>query len=222
MSLSLLSRPRPGGSDEPRPVSPPAARGRRPWWRDARVLAGVGIVIGCMLIGARMLASDGDTVRVWQVSRDIAAGTVIGPDDVSAVDVPRTAAAAYAVASGLPTARLARDVTAGELLPAAIDAPTPDVRWVTVPVEPLHAPVDLAPGERVDVYASEGGDLGVPAKPRLVLADALVSTVAADSVGLGGEFGVVLEVTPDATAELLSAVRSGALDLVRVPVGQVP
>jgi hypothetical protein len=38
-----------------------------------------------------------------------------------------------------------------------------------------------------------------------------------DGVGLGGEYGVVLEIDPGDAADLLAAARSGGIDLVRVP-----
>ena len=221
MAISLLSRPRSDAPTATPPVSPAANRPRRAWWRDPRVLAGIGIVLACTFIGARLLSGGGDTVAVWQVNRDLAAGAVVNADDVTAVQVDRAAATTYAVADGLPTAPLARDLLAGELLPAPSEVPPADARWVTVPVEPLHAPVDLAPGERVDVYATQGADLGDPARPELVLPAALVSSVSADAVGFGGEYGVVLEVAPEAAADVLAAVRTGAVDLVRVPVGEV-
>ena len=218
MAISLLSRPR---ADAPTPLSPPANRPRRAWWRDTRVIAGVGIIVACTLAGARLLSSGSDAVAVWQVNRDLSAGAVVSPDDVTAILVDPAAASAYALADGLPTARLARDVRAGELLPIAVDQSEPDVRWVTVPVEPLHAPADLAPGDRVDVYATGGADLGDPSAPKLVLPAALVTSVSSDAVGFSGEYGVVLEVAPESAGDVLSAVRSGAVDLVRVPVGGV-
>ncbi|MBM3689496.1 MAG: hypothetical protein FJW80_07565 [Actinobacteria bacterium] len=215
MSLTLLSRsPRPESTT---PASPPAARTGRAWWRDGRIVGGILIIIVSVVLGARLMASDDDTVAVWQVNRDVAAGTVLSAADVTAVDVPTSTAAAYALASGLPVDRLSRDIRAGELVPVVEDSSAPDVRWVTVPVEPLHAPTDLLPGERVDVWATRSDDLAAATPPRLVLPAALVSSVATDSVGFGGEYGVVLEVTPEAAGDVLEALRSGAIDLVRVP-----
>lgn len=196
-------------------------RPRRTWWRDSRILAGLAIVVVCTIAGARLLSGGSDSVPVWQLTRDLSAGSVVTADDVSAVPVDPSVAGQYAVAEGIPTARLTRDVAAGELLPAPVDAPAPDVRWVTVPVEPLHAPTDLAAGDRVDVYATEGADLGTPGTPRLVLPGALVSSVSADASGFTAEYGVVLEVAPGKAVDVLTAVRSGAVDLVRVPIGQV-
>lgn len=158
MSLTLLSRSSRAESSTA-PTSPPASRVGRRWWRDGRVMGGILIVVVSVLVGARLMATGDDTVAVWQVNRDVSAGAVLGPDDVSAVSVPSSASAAYAPANGLPADRLARDLQAGELVPVAIDAAKPDVRWVTVPVEPLHAPPDLLAGERVDVWATNADDL---------------------------------------------------------------
>jgi hypothetical protein len=192
-------------------------RTSRAWWRDARVLAGVALIVVSMLVGARLLAGNDDTVTAWQATRDLAPGAVVSGDDVVAVAIPANLAGVYADGSGLPTSPLDRPLLAGEILPTPVDVTPGDARWVTVPVEPLHAPVDLAPGERVDVWATEGADLGVVPVPELVLEGVLVSEVAVDGVGLGGEYGVVLEIDPGDAADLLAAARSGGIDLVRVP-----
>lgn len=199
------------------PASPPAQRAHRAWWRDPRVLAGIALIVVSMLIGARLLSGGSDTVQAWQAVRDLAPGAVVTPEDVVAVAIPAGLAASYADGAGLPTAPLDRPLLAGELLPVPSDVDAVDARWVTVPVEPLHAPVDLAAGERVDVWSTEGADLGVAPAPELVLEGVLVSNVAIDGVGLGGEYGVVLEIDPRDAAALLEAVRTGGIDLVRVP-----
>ena len=216
--LSVLNRHVPSASPasgvQP---SPPVRRTSRAWWRDARVLAGVALIVVSMLVGARLLAGNDDTVSAWQATRDLAPGAVVSGDDVVAVAIPANLAGVYADGSGLPTSPLDRPLLAGEILPTPVDVTPGDARWVTVPVEPLHAPVDLAPGERVDVWATEGADLGVVPVPELVLEGVLVSEVAVDGVGLGGEYGVVLEIDPGDAADLLAAARSGGIDLVRVP-----
>lgn len=207
------------GAAEP-PPSPPADRPRRGAWRDPRVIGGVAIVALCTIVGARAVSVGEDTVDVWRVTRDLAPGATPTASDLERVAVPPDAAAAYVVAGDVPAGRLARPARAGEFLPVSAldDDVVHDVRWVTVPVEPLHAPPDLAPGERVDVWASSGDIVGEAPEPVLVLAAALVSAVSADAVVFGGEYGVTLEIHPDDAAGVLAAVRSGAVDLVRVPV----
>lgn len=216
--LSVLNRTAPSTpSTTAPPASPPASRPQRAWWRDVRVVAGVALILACMAIGARLLSGGDDTVMGWQAVRDLSAGAVIGDDDAVPVALPADLAGAYASGGALPTAPLDRPLLAGEILPATPETPLEAARWVTVPIEPLHAPVDLAPGERVDVWSTPGVDLGVAPIPELVLEGALVSDVAIDGVGLGGEYGVVLQIDPTDTEAVLAAVRSSGIDLVRVP-----
>jgi hypothetical protein len=216
--LSVLSRQaRSEGEAGNPPPSPPAARSSRAWWRDARVIGGVALIVISMLVGARLLSGGDDTVLAWQATRDLSPGAVVSADDVVAVAIPASFAGVYADGGGLPTTPIDRALLAGEILPSPVATNVSDARWVTVPVEPLHAPVDLAPGERVDVWATAGVDLGVAPVPELVLEGVLVSEVAVDGVGLGGEYGVVLEIVPADAAPLLAAARSGGIDLVRVP-----
>lgn len=215
MALSVLTRTRP--SDPAHLASPPASRSHRAWWRDARVVAGIALIVASMAIGARLLSGGDDTVTAWQAVRDLSAGAVVGEGDAVPVDLPAELAGSYADGGALPTAPLDRPLLAGEILPVTTGSTDDASRWVTVPVEPLHAPVDLAPGERVDVWSTPGADLGAVPVPELVLEGALVSDVAVDGVGLGGEYGVVLQIEPRDTEGVLAAVRSGGIDLVRVP-----
>ena len=202
---------------QPLPTSPPARRPRRSWWRDARVLAGIALIVVSMVIGSRLLAGGSDTVTAWQATRDLAPGAVVGEADAVPVEIPASLAGAFAQGDVPVMTPLTRPVLAGELVPIQPASGPVDARWVTVPVEPLHAPIDLAPGDQVDVWSTPGDDLGAPLDPALVLEAVLVSDVAADGVGMGGEFGVVLQVDPGDAAAVVAAVRAGGIDLVRVP-----
>jgi hypothetical protein len=202
------------------PTSVDAQRLRRRWWRDARVIGGVAVVVVCMLVGARIVTWGEARESVWQVSRTLAAGATVSLADVRAVEVPSAVAEGFLSVDEVPDGRLVRDVVAGELLTSGSVATgdEPDVRWVTVPVEPLHAPDDLAAGDRVDLWSTPRADLGAIAQPELVLPDVLVAQVFSDSRGFQGDFAVVVEVLPEESAAVLRALRTGAIDLVRVPV----
>lgn len=200
------------------PPSPAAVRPRRGWWRDVRVIAGVLIVVACVGMGVR-LASPGDaTVEVWRATRDLPAGFVPGAEDLQPTPVSASAAGPYAIASAPITLPLQRPVFAGELLPVPAESLASDARWVTVPVEPMHAPPDLAAGESVEVWATATADLGATSPPRRILDSALVSSVAADAVDFGGDYGVIVQVAPGSVSALLGAIRSGSVDLVRIPM----
>ena len=90
---------------------------------------------------------------------------------------------------------------------------------MTFPVDPLHAPVDLAAGDRVDVWATvtDGGSTSV-IPPVLVLPRVLVVSADRESLGVGGEIAVVVEVPKSQVSAAVSAIRSGVVDLAAVPI----
>ena len=54
--------------------------------------------------------------------------------------------------------------------------------------------------------------------PSLVLTGLTVRAVATEVVGTGGEIGVVLLVPVTQVPELIQAIRTGVIDLVKVPL----
>ena len=207
----------------PAPPSPPALRLARPRWRDARLVAGVLLVLLAVVLGARTMASAARTTAVWAAARDLAVGTTLRPGDVVRHDVRlgSSASAYLSAAGGSPVGYvLSRPVTAGELLPAAAvteASAAPDLRLVTVPVERFHRPGALRHGARVDVYVTVVTTSASPGTTRVVLTGATVDDVVSD----GGRFGptgdsvgVVLAVPPGEVSDLVAASRAGVLDLV--------
>lgn len=201
------------------PESPPARRGHPPRWRDPRVLAGALLIIGATLAGALLWSGGAEGTAVWRAVRDLPAGAQVSVGDVESVVVIVPEGTSYVVADDLPDGRLTRPVAAGELLPAnSTSTSTPDdVRLVTVPIEPVHAPVDLAAGSVVDVWGTAEGDIGGPGSSGLVLERVRVDAVAADVDGVSGAIAVVLEVSTQDAPALIAAARAGAIDLVAVP-----
>lgn len=199
----------------------PARTVRRWRWRDARLWVGLGLIAVSMVAGARLLSAGQDTVTVWRATRDLAPGAVPAVEPVALA--LGDAAGVYAPASVPLVGRMAVPVGAGALIPthAVTAAAPPDHREVTVPVDPLHAPVELASGDVVDVWVTPTDPGGHPTPPRLVLADVMVASVVADAVGVGGETPVVLDLASSDVAPLVGAMRTGSLDLVRVPLDAV-
>jgi hypothetical protein len=113
---------------------------------------------------------------------------------------------------------LGRPLAAGEFLPvsALAQKDREAARLVTVAVDPLHAPTGLEPGDLVDVWSTPQAD-AVVGRPARVLAAVSVSGTT-EGMGVGGEIGVVLDVPQAQVADVVAATRSGAIDLVAVPV----
>jgi len=186
---------------------------------DARLWLGIALVAGSVTVGAVVMTADRDTVTVLRASRDLSVGAV--PEGLEPVALSRLAAGdAYLTGEPPVDAVLRWPVRAGELLPAAaLVSPEPQQhRQVTVAVDPLHAPIDVRPGDRVDVWSSPGSSSRGAVPPRQVVAEARIASVSADPVGVGGEIAVVLDLPPDDVQAVVEAVRTGDVDLVAVPV----
>jgi len=137
---------------------PTPRRVRPPRWLDLRLVLGVLLVLGSVLIGARVVAAADATVPVWAASGDLSAGTALGADDLVAVEVRLDdVAPGYLAASTHPQGRtLARSVHRGELLPrSALDRPKALVQ-LALPVQAGYVPPGLDRGRLVDVYAVAG------------------------------------------------------------------
>jgi hypothetical protein len=176
-------------------------------------------VAGVLLLLERADSTD----RVWSARGHLAPGLRVTAADVELVSA-QVPAGRYVGAGESPIGQLVvRPVAAGELLPTAAVEP-PDLagqRLVTVAVDRLNLPVDLARGERVDVYVVSRDQAGERVgDPWLVLETAAVDTVADSESGFGGtsaQVGVVLAVEASQVGPLLEATADGTLVLVRVP-----
>ena len=204
-----------GGSTEVT-GGPVPRRVRPPRWLDLRLVLGVLLVLGSVLLGARVVTAADATVPVWSASADLAAGTVLTADDLVAVQVRLdSAAGSYLAASTRPEGRvLGRAVRAGELLPrSALEEPDGLVQ-LALPVQAGYVPPGLTRGQLVDVYAvadpavgsaDTGGDV-----------DLVVSAAPVQAVTGRGE-GVLSTATT--TVQVVVAVAAGEADDVLGSIG---
>lgn len=212
---------RSAGPTQGRAAAAPAARRQRTArFSDLRLWLGILLLVGSTSAGYLLLSRSEDTVTVWRATRDLAPGTP--PTGLEPVAVSRDlAGGGYARPGDLLAGRLRWPIMTGGLLPLAALQPAPgtDARQVTVPVDPLHAPVALQAGDVVDVWSMPRPEsvASDDREPVLVRAAAVVTSVAADSIGIGGEIAVVLEVPADVVASVVAATRTGVVDLVAVP-----
>lgn len=175
----------PAGPGDPDLRPPPASRATRAGWRDPRLVVGVVIVAGSVLLGARVFAGADDTVAVWSARTDLPAGTRLSVDDLTTVQVRIAGSGVdrYLRAHEVPApgGTLVRDVEAGELLPRAAVAATdaPDRVEVPLSVAPEDVPDSVRPGAVVDVWVTPTvvGPDEQRARARLALDDVVVVAV---------------------------------------------
>lgn len=211
------------------PPGPVPRRIRPPRWLDLRLLLGVLLVLGSVLLGARVVGSADATVPVWAASADLAAGTELAADDLVAVDVRLDeAAGAYLSASTRPAGRtLARAVRSGELVPASVLEEQVELVQVALPVQAGFVPPGLRRGGLVDVYAVADPAVGATAATggsvTPVVLRAPVQALSGRAEGVLSTptttVQVVVQVAADEAAGVLAAI--GGRPLVVVVHGSV-
>ncbi len=197
------------GTAAPLPGSAPR-RIRPPRWLDLRLVLGVLLVLGSVLLGARVVAAADATVPVWSAAGDLAAGTVLAAGDLVAVDVRLDdVAGAYLATSTRPEGRtLARAVRNGELLPrTALEEPAELVQ-LALPVQAGYVPPGLDRGQVVDVYA-----VADPAAGATATGDGSVALVVA---------AAPVQAVSGRTEGVLSTATTTVQVVVSVPVDQAP
>ncbi|MFT4009498.1 MAG: hypothetical protein QM655_05585 [Nocardioidaceae bacterium] len=193
------------------PVGPVATRVKRPSWRDPRLAVGVAIVAGCGLLGATLLAGADNTIAVWSLSHDVAAGQPLTDADVTTAHVrftsSREADRYLDAAQSLPhgTGALS-DLKAGELLPRAAIGDTSSAELVELPITlpSSSVPATARVGSRLDVWVTA---------PDATRAKLLLDDVAVVSLPQGSSSSL----SPSSTRQVIVGLDSGqAAQLPRV------
>lgn len=185
------------------------------------------LLVGAVLVGARLVSAADRTVEVWQLNRAVPSGARLDAADLDAVRVHFDEGAAqgrYLLAtSGLPAeAELTRAVGAGELLPAdAVQAGSRD-GFLELPlvVGAAGFPTNLRTDDLVDVWAvsnqADGADPTGSAE-RLLTEVPVEALSSADFATATSDRSVVVGLAdPGKVARILDALVGRSVVLVRV------
>lgn len=197
-----------------------ASRSHRPGWRNPRLLLGIVLIAGSVIVGGRVFAAADDTVGVWALARDLPAGAAVGEEDLAQRQIrfPDTGTADryLATSDAVPDGTtLNRPVTAGELLPRAAFTDTSGIDLVEVPISVVadDLPATVRQGSVVDVWVtpkvSAVGQARVRAFP--VLTDVVVVAVPGASDSLA----------PQATRQVIVGVPSSRTDALGTALGAI-
>jgi hypothetical protein len=180
---------------------------------------GVLLVLGSVLLGARVVSAADATVPVWAVTGDLAAGTRLEAGDLRAVDVRLgDASAAYLSTGTRPEGRtLDRAVRAGELLPRAALDVTTELVQLALPVQSGYVPPGLERGQVVDVYA-----VADPVAGASGVADGSVTPVVrkAPVAAISGRSQGVLSTPTTAIQVVVSVAADDAPDVLAAIAGR--
>jgi uncharacterized Zn-binding protein involved in type VI secretion len=195
-------------------VSAPSPTPRRittPSWLDLRLVLGIVLVLASVLLGAKIVSGANHSYRMVAVTRDLAAGTLLGHDDVKTVRVQlpgRGHGVYFAGTSEVLGKQLNRSLARGELIPVAAVGTAAALTTLTVPFPADSAP-SLSPGQRIEIWLSTKACASV-----VLLADVTIQGVHA---AVGGSFtssggqNVVVSVPPALAGRVVSALaREGA------------
>ena len=212
------------GRTDPIPGGPVPRRVRPPRWLDLRLVLGVLLVLGSVLIGARVVTAADASVPVWSAAADLAAGTVLDEGDLVAVPVRLDdAAGQYLATSTRPQGRvLGRAVRAGELVPRSALEKTTGLVQLALPVQAGYVPPSLTRGQLVDVYAVAAPAVGASRKTGgdvdLVVSAAPVQAVTGRGDGVlssaTATVQVVVAVAADEAADVLGDIGGRGLVVV--------
>jgi hypothetical protein len=215
--------PAPAGAADVLP-GPTPRRVRPPRWLDLRLVLGVLLVLGSVLLGARVVSAADATVPVWAATGDLATGTELTAEDLVRVDVRLDdTAAAYLSASTRPEgSSLSRAVRKGELIPASALEDPAELVQVALPVQAGYAPPGLARGQVVDVYAvadpAAGATGTADGSVTAVVRAATVQAISGRSKGVLAASStlvqVVVSVPTDEAADVLESIAGRPLVVV--------
>jgi Flp pilus assembly protein CpaB len=204
-----------------------ANRLRQPTWTDARLVAGVLMVLTSVVAGAAVVGNADKSTTVWAVRRALPAGTTLTPDDLTQrrVRLFGDDRARYLDArGGDPAGRvLTRPLGDGELLPvSALGTGGTATRVVGLPLTRAHAlGGDVSRGDVVDVIATRKTSGGVEtyAVARNVPVVGVDRALGGFGAGRGGDLVVLVEVAPDLALDIAAALRGAEIDLSLVVPG---
>jgi hypothetical protein len=186
-------------------ISPTPRRLRSPRWFDLRLVLGVVLVLGSMIVGVVVVSSADRGERVWAATHELSAGVVLTAADLRAVSVrlPGERDAYWATRTSLTGQTLTRTIGAGELLPRSAVGRGAASTTITVPLGADVAP-KIKAGQRITLWVSTK-----TCPSAIVLADAAVQAVQdAQGAGFGSAGGedVVLRLSASDAQRVIEAL----------------
>ena len=211
------------------PTAPTPRRLARPKWLNVRVVGGIVLVIAAVLIGAQVIGASSQTSAVWVAQRNLAAGTVLGQDDLTSVDVNLGDNSSLYLAPGSTSPigmTVVNPMAKGELLAASAVAASGEGRVVAIGVAPGNMPPGVSHGSTIDLYLTKGQGAGSEAQAttELIGKDMTVQSVTAPATGgLSGatsnQYQLSVLLPPDIADKLVRVLPTGEPIVVLVSGG---
>ncbi|MDQ6752363.1 MAG: hypothetical protein M3017_02865 [Actinomycetota bacterium] len=197
-------------------VPVPAARLKKPSWKDPRLLVGILLVLAAIAAVVALVGGADRTSDVYAARENIVVGQKITPDALIRVRVRlgEVEGAYWVAADALPADQVAvRLIPRGELLARSSlgTADALDRKPAALTIDEA-LPKEAVVGSRVDVWVSLPDARNGYAEPKLLLPGAEISELTPGSTALGGTRSTLLHVlvTERQMPQLLGALANKA------------
>lgn len=208
-------------ADLPRPL---AVRMNRPGWRDPRLLLGLVLVGGSVLLGSWLLGDAARTTPVLVAREALVPGDRLDAAAVEVQEVRLPDAARYLAPRDVDGQVVVRTVGPGEVVPRAAVAAEGDLEVRAIGVDVTRAAPGVVAGALVDLWFVPAPDPGgAPAgAPRALASGLVVADVAQDDTAFAVGRAVTVHVlVPTGTLpDVLAALAAdGTVEVVAVAGG---
>lgn len=179
------------------PTSPTPRRIKTPSWFDLRLVAGVLLVLISVVGGAVVVSRADSTVRVWAVTRDLAAGTVLASSDLRAIKVRLPDSALYVAVNDqarddqVVGKTVASQLYAGQPLLRLALVTTAPATTMTVPLTSDQAP-RMVRGQLIELWLSSKACQAMVILPSVAVQD--VQTNSGAAFGTSSAENIVIRV----------------------------
>jgi hypothetical protein len=176
------------------------------------------LVLASVLAGARVVSAADKTERMWAAVHDLAPGSVLGAQDVTPVRVRLPDGGGHYLPTAVPVLgkTVARQLSAGELVPQTALETSAPATTVTVPLATANAP-KISRGQRIELWVTTKTCGAVPVLDSVTVQDVQAATGGA--FGTGSTQNVVVRLAPEHAQRLVTAlaldgavIRAGILD----------
>ncbi len=214
--------------------SPPASRLRRARWLDPRLITGILLVLGSVIVGTRVIAAADQTLPVLVAATDLAPGQALSAELVETRNVMLDGNLDRYISGPIGDGYVVvRAVGEGELLPRSSVAPATEdgeLRYVTIPLPAAEVPVNMNRGAVVDVWRIPPVDAADRIAERLLTGVGVTDSDSGEGglANAGGQARVTLAVAAadvgrspaeqnEAIGALVTAARDGLVYLTVIP-----
>lgn len=190
--------------------------------RNSRAAFALGLIALSILSALFIVHQSNRSSLVWAAQSELPVGEVISQSSLRAIHVRLLENGKSYISAQEPIvgSTVTKAISAGDLIPARSLSRTPgaiDLRSVPLQVATNDLPMDLAAGERVDIYSLPLQSSGIQNTFQIaqVAEDLVVESIDSKARALGGATGVLVRMANEEVITLFAQTARSRIVLVR-------